>query len=145
MLAFEREDPAWFAASVPDRGEGYSARFDERLRGLPAGQEAGSCPFYVQAGPGGEVLGRVNLVAAEGGVAELGYRIAERAAGRGPATRAVREVCALAARAYGLTAPRASATLDDAAARAVPARTGFVTTGTTRLDGHPGPAYPRTL
>lgn len=145
LLAFERENRAWFAASVPDRGEDYFARFDERLRGLLAEQEAGICFFHVLVGPGGEVLGRVNLVDAEGGVAELGYRIAERAAGRGLATRAVREVCALAARAYGLTALRASATLDNAASRAVLARTGFVTTGTTRLDGRPGLTYLRTL
>ncbi|MGW7280583.1 GNAT family N-acetyltransferase [Streptomyces sp. NPDC054844] len=102
LLAFERENRAWFAASVPDRGEDCFARFDERLRALPAGQEAGICFFRVLVGPGGEALGRVGHVDAEGGVAELGYRIAERAAGRGVATRAVREVCALAARAYGL-------------------------------------------
>lgn len=38
----------------------------------------------------GEVVGRVNLVDLIDGAAELGYRIAERAAGRGLATSAVR-------------------------------------------------------
>ncbi|MET9774765.1 GNAT family protein [Streptomyces sp. NPDC006367] len=145
FLAFERENRACSAASVPDRGDDCFARFDERHRALPAEQEAGISFFPVPTGPGGEVLGRVDLVDAEQGVADLGRRIAERAAGRGPAPRAVREVCGLAARAYGPTAPRAVTTLDNAASQAVPARTGSVRTGGTRLDGFPGLTYLRTL
>jgi ribosomal-protein-alanine N-acetyltransferase len=145
LLAFERENRAYFAASVPDRGDDYFARFDEWHRARLAEQEAGICFFHVLTGPGGEVLGRVNLVDAEEGVATLGYRIAERAAGRGLASRAVREVCGLAARVYGLTALRAATTLDNAASQAVLARTGFVRTGGTRLDGRPGLTYLRTL
>ncbi|MGC9494991.1 GNAT family N-acetyltransferase [Streptomyces sp. WG7] len=145
LLAFERENRAWFAASVPDRGDDFFARFDERLGALLAEQEAGVCHFHVLTGAGGEVLGRVNLVDVEHGVADLGYRIAEHAAGRGLATRAVREVCALAARDYGLTALRAAATLENAASRAVLARTGFVRTGETRLDGRPGLTFRREL
>ncbi|WCN06899.1 GNAT family N-acetyltransferase [Streptomyces sp. M92] len=145
LLAFERENRAWFAASVPDRGDDWFAHFDERLRALLAEQEAGVCHFHVLVGTDGGILGRVNLVDVERGVADLGYRIAERAAGRGLATRAVREVCALAARRYGLTALRAAATLDNAASRAVLARTGFVRTGGTRLDGRAGLTFRRDL
>lgn len=42
------------------------------------------------------------------GGAEPGYRIAQRAADRGPATWAVRELCDLAANSYGLTMLRAA-------------------------------------
>ncbi|KOV66065.1 GNAT family N-acetyltransferase [Streptomyces sp. MMG1121] len=145
LLAFERDNRAYFAASIPDRGEEYFARFDERLRALLAEQEAGECYFHVVVDADGEVLGRVNLVDVADGGAELGYRIAERAAGRGLAGRAVREVCALAAERYGLTVLRARATLDNAASRAVLARTGFVVVGETLLNGRPGLAYRRAL
>ncbi|GAA3992954.1 hypothetical protein GCM10022384_45820 [Streptomyces marokkonensis] len=57
----------------------------------------------------------------------------------------MRELCGLAARTYGLTAPRAAATLDNAASRAVLTRPWFVRTGETRLDGRPGPTYLRAL
>ncbi|MFH9571968.1 GNAT family N-acetyltransferase [Streptomyces sp. NPDC017230] len=155
LLAFERENRAWFAASVPDRGDDFFARFDEMLRARPAEREAGLSYFHVLTARGGEVLGRANLVDVGAGVADLGYRSAERAAGRGLATRAVRELCGLAARTCGLTALRAAATLDNVSSRAVLTRTGFVRTGfvrtgfvrtgETRLDGRPGLTYLRAL
>lgn len=145
LLAFERENRAYFAASIPDRGEAYFAHFDERLRALLAEQEAGVCYFHVLVRVGGEMLGRVNLVDVADGGAELGYRIAERAAGRGLATWAVRELCDLAANGYGLTTLRAATTLDNAASRAVPARAGFTVVGETQLSGRPGLSYLRSL
>lgn len=145
LLAFERENRAYFAASIPDRGDDYFARFDEQHRARLAEQEAGDCYFHVLVDAAGEVLGRVNLVDVADGGADLGYRIAERAAGRGLATRAVRAVCALAADEYGLTTLRAAATLDNAASREVLARVGFTVTGETRLNGRPGLTYVRHL
>lgn len=145
LLAFERENRAYFAASVPDRGDDYFARFDQRHRALLAEQDARTCYFHVLVGPEGEVLGRVNLVDVADGGAELGYRIAERAAGRGLATSAVRDVCRLAAHRYGLSSVRAATTLDNAASRAVLARAGFTLTGETRLSGRPGLTYLRSL
>ncbi|MER7824267.1 GNAT family N-acetyltransferase [Streptomyces sp. NPDC096097] len=138
LLAFERENRAYFAASVPDRGDRYFADFDERHAALMAEQATGLCLFHVLVSDDGEVVGRVNLVDVEGGSAELGYRIAERAAGRGLATAAVREACGLAVAEYGLTELRALTTLDNPGSRAVLARTGFVTTGDVDLDGRPG-------
>jgi ribosomal-protein-alanine N-acetyltransferase len=145
LLAFERENRAYFAASVPDRGDDYFARFDERHRALLAEQEAGVCYFHVLVGAEGEVLGRINLVDVADGSADLGYRIAEHASGRGLATWAVRQICARAARQYGLTSLRAAATLDNAASQAVLARSGFAVVGETRLSGRPGLSYVRSL
>ncbi|MER6200159.1 GNAT family N-acetyltransferase [Streptomyces sp. NPDC001586] len=145
VLDFERENRAWFAASVPDRGDAYFARFDERHHALMAEQDAGLCRFHVLVDGGGAVVGRVNLVDVAEGSAELGYRIAEKAAGRGVATAAVREACGLAATAYGLTTLRAVTTLDNPGSRAVLARTGFVSTGEIRLDGRPGLRFLRDL
>ncbi|MEV0775623.1 GNAT family N-acetyltransferase [Streptomyces sp. NPDC050433] len=151
LLAFEQENRAYFAASIPDRGDSYFTDFAQRLGDLLTEQSAGICYFHVLVscdGDGGatdEVLGRVNLVDVADGVAELGYRIAEKAAGKGLATEAVRAVCVLAAETYGLTALRAKTTDDNAASRAVLARAGFVTTGAIELNGRPGTTYIRTL
>lgn len=145
LLAFERENREHFAASVPDRGDDYFARFDERHAALLAEQATGLCHFHVVVDGDGRVLGRVNLVDVADGSAELGYRIAKSAAGRGLATAAVREVCARAAAEYGLTELRARTTVDNAASRAVLARTGFTATGDIVLDGRPGIAYIRPL
>ncbi|MEU9153494.1 GNAT family N-acetyltransferase [Streptomyces sp. NPDC048417] len=144
ILAFERENRAYFAASIPDRGDDYFARFDERHRALLAEQDAGICYFHVVVDDAGEVLGRVNLADVADGGADLGYRMAQRAAGRGLATWAVREMCGLAT-GYGLTVLRAATTLDNAASRAVLARVGFTVTGETRLSGRPGLTYLRPL
>ncbi|MEV7441526.1 GNAT family N-acetyltransferase [Streptomyces sp. NPDC091204] len=145
VLDFERENRAYFAASVPDRGDDYFARFDERHHALMAEQDAGLCRFHVLVDDSGAVVGRVNLVDLAEGSAELGYRIAEQAAGRGVATAAVREACDLAATAYGLTTLRAVTTLDNPGSRAVLARTGFVPAGEIRLDGRPGLRFLRDL
>ncbi|MFG2874726.1 GNAT family N-acetyltransferase [Streptomyces sp. NPDC048337] len=145
LLDFERENRAWFAASVPDRGDHYFAHFDARHAELLAEQAAGQHFFHVLVGDGGEILGRVNLVDVADGSAELGYRIAERAAGRGLATAAVREACALAASEYGLGTLRAVTTLDNAASRAVLARTGFTAGEEFVLDGRPGLCFVRDL
>lgn len=144
LLAFERQNRAYFAASIPDRGDSFFTGFDERHAELLAEQAAGMHHFHVLA-DGGAVLGRVNLVGVAGGSAELGYRMAERAAGRGLATSGVRQVCALAFEEYGLTALRAETTVDNAASRAVLARTGFVEAGAITLMGKPGLRFTRDL
>ncbi|MFD5541831.1 GNAT family N-acetyltransferase [Streptomyces sp. NPDC127079] len=145
LLVFEQENRAYFQRTVPDRGDDYFARFEERIQALLAEQEAGICHFHVLVGPAGAVLGRVNLTDVADGAADLGYRIAERAAGQGLATWGVQEVCRRAVGGYGLTALRAAATLDNMASRAVLARTGFTVTGETRLSGRPGLTYVRRL
>ncbi|MET7391030.1 GNAT family N-acetyltransferase [Streptomyces sp. NPDC005529] len=137
LLAFERENRAYFAASIPDRGDAYFSGFDALHRERLAEQAAGVCFFHLVVDDAGAVLGRVNLVDATEGTADLGYRIAERAAGRGLATAAVREVSRLAATAYGLRTLRAAATLDNAASRAVLARTGFLPASEVVLNGRP--------
>jgi ribosomal-protein-alanine N-acetyltransferase len=144
LLAFEQENRAYFAASIPDRGDNYFAHFDERHRDLLAEQAEGRHFFHVLVEPAGEIVGRVNLVDITDGSAELGYRIAERAAGRGLATTAVTQVCDRAVE-YGLRTLWAVTTHDNAASRAVLARTGFVPVGDIVLDDRPGTRYGRNL
>ncbi|MGW0549324.1 GNAT family N-acetyltransferase [Streptomyces altiplanensis] len=141
LLAFERENRAYFARSVPDRGDDYFARFEARHAALLAEQEAGLCHFHLLVDERGAVLGRVNLVDVTDATADLGYRVAERATGRGLAVAAVREIRTRAATDYGLEVLTAATTADNPASRAVLTRNGFVPVGDTDLDGRPGTRY----
>lgn len=160
LLAFERANRAYFARSIPDRGDAYFAEFPARHRALLAEQAAGLHHFHVVLAEGtspaegtpaadgaahGELIARVNLVDVADGAAELGYRVAEHAAGRGVARAAVTEVCRLAAERYGLAALTAVATLDNPASQAVLRRTGFAVTGPTTVDDRPALRYHRPL
>jgi [ribosomal protein S5]-alanine N-acetyltransferase len=141
LLAFERENRAYFAASVPDRGDEFFAEFDTRHAQLLEWQAAGTEYFHLLVAEGGEVVGRVNLVEVADGSAELGYRIAQKAAGQGLATAAVRKVRELAATEYGLTKLRARVTLDNPASRKVLEHNGFVAVGELTLNGKPAISY----
>ncbi|MFC9329131.1 GNAT family N-acetyltransferase [Kitasatospora sp. NPDC057015] len=145
LLAFERENRAYFARTVPDRGDAYFAEFAARHRALLAEQATGACHFHLLLDDTGQLLGRVNLVDVQGGEAELGYRIGESATGRGLATAAVAEIRHLAATDYGLTALVACTTLDNPASRTVLERNGFTPVGEVDLDGRPGVRFRREL
>ena len=141
LLAFERENRAYFAASVPDRGDEFFAEFDKRFAQLLEWQAAGTNYFHLLVTERGEVVGRVNLFKVADGSAELGYRIAQKAAGQGLATAAVRKVRELAAAEYGLTRLRARVTLDNPASRKVLEHNGFVAVCELTLNGKPAISY----
>jgi hypothetical protein len=82
LLVFERENRAYFAAAIPDRGDEFFAEFDARHAQLLEWQAARTDYFHVLVAESGEVVGRVNLIDAADGSAELGYRIAQKAAGK---------------------------------------------------------------
>jgi ribosomal-protein-alanine N-acetyltransferase len=144
VLVFEQENRAYFAASIPDRGDDFFSDFAARHRGILAEQEAGECHLHVVV-EDGAVIGRFNLFAVADGSAELGFRMAEKSTGRGLAQWAVREICELAVTEYGLTTLRARATVRNAASRAVLARTGFDLTGETVLNDLPALTFSRAL
>jgi ribosomal-protein-alanine N-acetyltransferase len=135
VLTFERENREYFASWVADRGDDYFASFAVRHRALLAEQSAGTCYFHVVVDSDGEVVGRVNLVDVADGSAELGFRIAERLAGHGLATSAVRQICGLASTEYGLRSLRAATAPDNLASQAVLTRAGFVLAGPGERDG----------
>ncbi|GGW08831.1 GNAT family N-acetyltransferase [Streptomyces globisporus] len=141
LLAFERENRTYFAASITDRGDAYFAEFAERHRALLAEQDAGLHHLHLIVDGDGGVLGRINLVEVRDGSAELGYRIAEKAAGQGLATWAVQRICVLAVEEYGLTSLRAETTLDNTGSRAVLARTGFEPLEDVMFGDRPGRRY----
>ncbi|HEY5001972.1 MAG TPA: GNAT family N-acetyltransferase [Ktedonobacteraceae bacterium] len=141
LLAFERENRAYFAASIPDRGDEFFAEFDTQFAQLLERQAAGTDYFHLLVAVGGEVVGRVNLAEVAGGSAELGYRIAQKAAGQGLATAAVRKMRELAATEYGLSRLHARVRLDNPASRKVLEHNGFVAGGSLTLNGKPAMSY----
>ncbi|MBM7440669.1 GNAT family N-acetyltransferase [Streptomyces sp. HB132] len=148
VLAFELANRAYFAAAVSDRGDDFFDRFTARYSASLAEQEAGVCAFYVLVAEDGSVLGRFNLYDLEDGTARLGYRVAERVAGRGVATATVRELCRTATSTHGLRTLRAAASHDNAASRKVLTNTGFAPAGPADpadLGGEPGTWYQRDL
>ena len=145
VLAFELANRAYFAASISDRGDEFYERFTEQHNALLAEQEAGTCAFHVLVGDDGSILGRFNLVGIEDGTAELGYRVAQRVAGRGVATATVRELCQLAAEQYGLRMLRAATTRENVASQKVLTKAGFVPVGPADIGGKAGTWYERDL
>ncbi len=129
LLTFEQENRAYFATTIPDRGDDYFTHFTERHEALLAEQATGACHFHLVVGDGGVVLGRVNLVDVANGEAELGFRIAEKAAGQGLATDSVRKIVGLAATTYRLKSLRAGASATNTGSQKVLTRTGFTLTG----------------
>lgn len=145
VLDFELANRAYFATSISDRGDAYFEQFMENFNALLVEQETGTCAFFVLVSEDGSVLGRFNLYEIGDGAAELGYRVAKRAAGRGVATSAVGELCGLAASMYGLTMLRARATDDNVASQRVLAKSGFARGAQVDIAGKPGAWYERDL
>ena len=148
VLAFELANRAYFAASISDRGDDFFDRFTDRYNASLAEQKAGICAFYVLVAEDGSLLGRFNLYDLEDGIARLGYRVAERVAGRGVATATVRELCGMATARHGLRTLRAATSHDNAASRKVLAKAGFVPVGPATpadLGGKSGTWYQRGL
>jgi ribosomal-protein-alanine N-acetyltransferase len=144
VLAFELANRAYFAASISDRGDEFYDRFTERHKASLAEQEAGIGAYYVLVAEDGSVLGRFNLIFAENGTAELGYRVAQQVAGRGVATATVRELCGLAAARHGLRTLKAATTHQNVASQKVLTKAGFVPAGPAdpaHLGGKPGTWY----
>jgi ribosomal-protein-alanine N-acetyltransferase len=148
VLAFELANRAYFAASISDRGDDFFERYAEQHGALLAEQEAGASAYYVLVAEDGSVLGRFNLYRFADGTAELGYRVAQHAAGRGVATAAVQELCRLAAARHGLRTIRAATSRDNAASQKVLVKAGFVPDGPAdpaHIGGKQGTWYQRDL
>ncbi|MEV0269356.1 GNAT family N-acetyltransferase [Hamadaea sp. NPDC050747] len=148
VLAFEAANRSYFAASVPDRGDDYFAEFADRFEALLKEQDAGISAFHVLVDDDGSVLGRFNLMDLVDHGADLGYRVAQAAAGRGLATATVLELCDLAADRHGLRTLRAATSHRNIASQRVLVKAGFVEVGPADpadLSGEPGTWYQREL
>jgi ribosomal-protein-alanine N-acetyltransferase len=148
VLSFELANRAYFAASISDRGDEFYEHFTERHNARLAEQQAGTGAYYVLVEDDGSVVGRFNLIFRDGDSADLGYRVAEAAAGRGLATMAVRTLCGLAAERYGLRRIVAATSQQNAASRKVLTKAGFTLVGPADpadVGGKQGHRYEREL
>ena len=148
VLAFERANRRYFAASISDRGDEFFENYAQQHRELLAEQQAGKRASYVLVADDGAIIGRFNLVFVEEGVAEVGYRVAQRVAGQGVATAGVRELCRLAASCHGVTTLRAAASSENVASQKVLLKAGFAAIGPadpSELGGKEGSWYQRNL
>lgn len=148
VLAFERNNRAFFARSVPDRGDAYFENINERLDALLVDQSAGTAAFYLLLGDDASVLGRFNLEFEPAATARLGYRVAERVCGRGVATATVVELCRLAASRHGMRTLTAAVADRNPASQRVLIKAGFAPLRPAHpadLSGETGTWYQREL
>ncbi|WP_298569338.1 GNAT family N-acetyltransferase [uncultured Aliiroseovarius sp.] len=129
LFAFEVQNRDWFEAHVGPRPETY---WDlTSLTAIVSDQvAAGELMFLLKRG--GKILGRVNLTAVQGSVAQLGYRIGQTHGGQGFATQAV-GLAIKAARDRSLWALEARVALNNPASRRVLEKSGFKLTGDTMI------------
>jgi ribosomal-protein-alanine N-acetyltransferase len=138
VLAFELENRAYFGRSINDRGDEFFESFPEQHDALLADQDAGVGAFYVLVEPDGTIVGRFNLYELKEGMANVGYRIAERVAGQGVATAALRDLCRKAADDLGVRVLNAEASEANVASQRVLEKSGFAPTGACVVGGKPG-------
>lgn len=146
VLAFERANRVYFAASISDRGDEFFDRFAEQHSALLTEQDSGIGAYYVLVAEDGSVLGRFNLYFTGDGTANVGYRVAEHVAGRGVATETVRELCRLAATRHGVHTLTAATSTQNVASQKVLAKVGFVLVGPADpadIGGKEGTCYRR--
>ena len=145
VLAFEQTNRAYFAESISDRGGDFFEQFAERHRALLAEQETGACVFHVLVDEDEKVVGRFNLYDLVDGTAEIGYRVAQRVAGRGVATCALQELCRIAREQYGLRTLRAATSNDNIASQRVLTKVGFAAIGPEEVGRRHDPCYELAL
>lgn len=139
--AFERENRAYFALSISDRGDRYFEEFSQKHRELLAAQESQEAAFYVLVDEHEVVVGRFNLYDVRDGTASVGYRVAKRVSGRGVATFGLSRLCRIAHEDIGLLSLTAAASDTNVASQRVLAKAGFTLTGPTEVEGRHGTEF----
>jgi [ribosomal protein S5]-alanine N-acetyltransferase len=141
VLAFERDNRAYFAKSISDRGDSFFEQFSERYRELMAEQEARAGAFYVLVDDNGAVVGRFNLYDLSDGTARVGYRVAEQVSGQGVATSELRTLCRIARENFGLRTLTAATSNENVASQRVLLKAGFAYVAPTEVGGHLGALF----
>ena len=145
VLEFERANRAYFTELISDRGDEFFEHFDDHVRALLAEQDAGVGMYHVLVDGDETVVGRFNLYRVENRIAEVGYRVAQRVAGRGVATAGLKDLCRLATEDYGLRMLTAATSTGNIASQRVLANAGFVAVGPVDVAGRPGTSYELVL
>ncbi|MDT9002025.1 GNAT family protein [Paucibacter sp. APW11] len=128
LLQFELANREWFERHVAPRGAAFyshdavQAHIDQAL----AEHRAGRYHPNLLLDRRGAIVGRVNLKDIEAGRAEVGYRIAQQAAGRGAASAGLAQLIALARAHWGLQTLEALVAEGNPASARVLEKAGFV-------------------
>jgi len=138
VLAFELANRTYFAGFITDRGDDFYERHVEHHRELLADQDRGTCIFHLLVDQDGAIIGRFNLYDLADDSAEVGYRVAQSAAGRGVATSGLRELCRRAQTEYGLRMLTAKTRSTSHASRRVLEKAGFSAVETCEVAGQQG-------
>lgn len=106
LLAFELENRTWFERHVAPRSADFYSTEGVRthIATYLSDFSQGSWHPFVIVEPDGKIVGRANLksIGSSDRSAEVGYRIAEKACGRGLATLALRHLTYVAKVRWGL-------------------------------------------
>jgi [ribosomal protein S5]-alanine N-acetyltransferase len=133
LLEFERANRSWFESQIDARApafyclDGVTAHIEDYL----ARYAEGTMHPCLLVGDDGAILGRCNLKDIDRATlrAEVGYRIAASACGRGLAGLALRHLMELAYGKWGLSSLDAHVTVANAASARVLQRAGFTLAG----------------
>ncbi len=138
VLAFERDNRAFFTQSISDRGDSFFEEYSQRHRALLTEQETGGSAYYVLVDDHGAVVGRFNLYDIGDGTATVGYRIAERWSGQGVATSGLRTLCGIAREQLTLSTLTATTSNENVASQRVLLKAGFAYVAPTEVAGRRG-------
>jgi [ribosomal protein S5]-alanine N-acetyltransferase len=130
LLEFELQNRAFFERSINARSAAYYALEGVRtaIAAATADAQADTGFQYLVRDEAGQLVGRANLSRVKRAhfhSAEVGYRVAEAACGRGVAGEAVRQLVALAFTQHGLHRLEATSRPENAASIKVLERNGF--------------------
>jgi ribosomal-protein-alanine N-acetyltransferase len=145
VFDFEVTNREHFASSISDRGDDFFDSFTVHFRELLAEQDTGQFAYHVLVEDDYSIVGRFNLYDIEGGSADVGYRVALAASGRGVATAGLRDLCRIARDPLGLTKLSAGVNLENVASRHVLEKVGFRVVGPALVGGRDGTRYERDL
>ncbi|VVN39846.1 hypothetical protein PS662_05393 [Pseudomonas fluorescens] len=139
LLKFEVDNREWFERHIDARGAAfYSVQgVTDHIREYLAEHAAGTWHPFVIEEDGGRIVGRANLKAIDTSArtAEVGYRIAQSACGRGLATQAVKHLIREAQRRWNLTHLMANVYVENIASTKVLERCGFLVEPVSRHEG----------
>lgn len=126
LLKFELDNKDWFERFVPPRSAAYFtlSGLQNIVAELIAEQQENKC-FMGLAYEGNEIIGRANLHSVSGGEAQLGYRVAKAAVGKGVATKMVQDLLCVAQYPLGISVITACTTPNNVASQAVLRNQGF--------------------
>ena len=141
ILAFEKDNRAYFAKSISDRGDSFFELYSERHRELMADQEARTASFYLLIDEKGAVSGRFNLYDLSDSTARVGYRVAERLSSHGVATSGLQALCRIAREDFGLRTLTAAASNGNVASQRVLIKSGFTFVAPTEVAGRRGALF----